>query len=594
MTYATTTIGSVIDEINRKYFLPSIQRPFVWSSSKVLALVDSLLRGYPVGAYMFWNVAPETKSGVSIYRFIEHYRDGNALNETASTDGRDVVLVLDGQQRMTSLLIGLRGTYAEKDRYARRGNPDAWKRQILHLDLLKDPDGSPDDDDEGEPGLAYGLRFAAVQPRNSHREHWIRVGSILEAPTEAGLERMAARVEAELHAGVTPYERQIAVKNLRRLHEVILVEEAVNYYTETRQSFDRVLDIFVRANDGGVKLGKSDLMMSMITSRWRGVGTSAKEEVARFVEHINRSLDKRNEITRDFVLKASLVLCELDVRYSLENFSRDAITTIETNWEAIKGAIEGAFRLINSFGITGENLTSVNAVLPIAYFLYRNPGTSFRGSSEFERVNARKMHRWLVQSLLTGSFAGSSDRTITLARRTIRDSLATDRNFPETALYAALATSGRLSRLDARGIEEVLELRHGKGKTFLALSLLYDGLDWGTAGLHVDHIIPQAMAARRVLQGQNLREDRISAIQSSVDRLGNLQLLPPSENMEKSDLSFDAWITSRDRRYLERHLIRDRPDLWRPAMLPKFVEERENLIRRRLSQLLSSHEEVAT
>ena len=58
--------------------------------------------------------------------------------------------------------------------------------------------------------------------------------------------------------------------------------------------------------------------------------------------------------------------------------------------------------------------------------------------------------------------------------------------------------------------------------------------------------MPQVRAGRRVLQGMNIPEHRIREITDSVDRLGNLQLLPGTENIEKSDLPFDAWITSRD------------------------------------------------
>lgn len=47
MTYASATIGSVIDDVNRKYFLPAIQRPYVWTAQQVITLFDSLMKGYP-------------------------------------------------------------------------------------------------------------------------------------------------------------------------------------------------------------------------------------------------------------------------------------------------------------------------------------------------------------------------------------------------------------------------------------------------------------------------------------------------------------------------------------------------------------------
>jgi hypothetical protein len=583
MSYASATIGSVIDDVNRTHFLPAIQRPYVWTAHQVITLFDSLMKGYPISSFMFWAVNQDTKRELRIYRFLEDYRPGRQ-NDAVSPDGRNVVLVLDGQQRLTSLMIGLRGTFAEKTKHARVNNPDAWTEKTLYIDLFKDPEGEVGED-EAEFGVTYGFHFLGAPPRNDHRQHWFKLGRILDYPTADDLEKMIGEVLGQMHRGATPFELDLAATTLRRLHAVIWSDEVINYYTETDQSVDRVLDIFVRANDGGTKLSKPDLLMSMITSKWPA--GSAREEVFGFVEHINKALPLPNAVTRDLVLKACLVLCDFDVKYSVSNFTGEAIAQIEARWPAIKLAIENTFRLVNRFGISGETLTSLNAVLPIAYYLFRTPEFSFRGSTEFERVNAREMQRWLIQSLLLGVFAGSSDRTISLARGAIREGLRSDRGFPAARLYDVLATNGRIARLDARAIEDLLALEYGKAKTFLALSLLYNGLDWSTGVYHIDHIVPQDRAGRRTLQGMNIPEHRIREITDSLNRLGNLQLLPGTENIEKRDLPFDAWITSRDRHYMDRHLIPDRLDLANAQMLPEFVREREKAIRQRLMRYAS-------
>ena len=578
MSYASATIGSVLDGVNRTYFLPAIQRPYVWTSHQVVTLFDSLMKGYPISSFMFWAVDQQTKREVKIYRFLENFRAGRQ-NDAASPDGREVVLVLDGQQRLTSLAIGLRGTFAEKTKGARVANPDAWTEKVLYIDLFKDPEGEAEEDD-AELGVTYGLKFHGTPPRSDHRHHWFKLGRILDYPDETGLDRLVSEITGQIHRGATAFERELAVTTLRRLHAVVWGEDLVNYYTEKSQSVDRVLDIFVRANDGGTKLSKPDLLMALITSKWPE--GSAREDVFGFVEHLNRNLALPNVVTRDLVLKACLVLCDQDVKYSVANFTAHVISLIEARWGEIKRALENTFRLVNSFGIGAENLSSLNAVLPIAYYLFKTPDFTFRGSTEFERVNREEMRRWLVQSLLVGAFAGSSDRTISLARATIRERLREGRGFPATHLYEALATNGRITQLDDRAVSDLLDLQYGKAKTFLALSLLYDGLDWTAGGYHVDHIIPQARAQRRVLQGMNIPESRIREIGATVNRLGNLQLLPAAENIEKSALPFDAWIAGRDRDYMARHLIPNRLDLAMAQKLPEFVREREKLIRGKL------------
>lgn len=578
MSYASATIGTVLDETNRKYFLPAIQRPYVWSSDQVIALFDSLMKGYPISSFMFWAVDQETKRELRIYRFLEHYRAGRQ-NESVSPEGREIVLVLDGQQRLTSLLIGLRGTFAEKAKHGRKSNPDAWTERTLFIDLLKDHVGEPDEE-HTEFGVTFGFAFHDIAPRNSSRSLWFKVGRILDAPKPEQLERLIDDILRQCHRGATDFERGVVVATVRRLHAIVWSDELINYLTEADQSVDRVLDIFVRANDGGTKLSKPDLLMSMITSKWP-TGT-AREQVFGFVEHINRSLALNNNLTRDVVLKACLVLCDFDVKYSVSSFTSEAISHVEARWPEIKRALENTFRLINRFGICSENLTSLNAVLPIAYYLFRSPDFTLRGSTEFEQATARQIQCWLIQSLLLGVFAGASDRTIALARGTIRDSLRSDRSFPAAQLYEVLATNGRISRLDARAVEELLNLKYGKTKTFLVLSLLQEGLDWNAGNYQVDHLIPQAAASRRVLQGMNIPEHRIREITDNVDRLGNLQLLQSFENNEKNDLNFDVWITGRDRHFMKRQLIPNRLDIARAQTLPEFVREREHLIRDRL------------
>ena len=323
------------------------------------------------------------------------------------------------------------------------------------------------ENEDVEFGVSYGLRFHAVAPRNDYRHQWFRVGDMLNHRGEEKLEALIDTTLTRVHHGVTPYERDLITTTLRRLHQVIWSDEVINYYTETSTSVDRVLDIFVRANDGGTKLSKSDLLMSLITSKWEN--RSARDEIFDFVDHINKELPQPNKITKDFVLKSCLVLSGFDVKYNVANFTQQSIAEIERNWPDIRDALERTFRYLNGLGLNAENLSSLNAVLPIAWFLYHAPGVTLRGTSEFDRQNARAIQRWLINSLLMGVFAGNSDRTISAARKTLKESRLVSREFPEAPLYHALALGGRMTRLDERAVEELLDLTYNRPRTFLAV-----------------------------------------------------------------------------------------------------------------------------
>jgi hypothetical protein len=583
MSYSSATIVAIVDQINRSYFLPAIQRPYVWEPDQIVALFDSLLKGYPISSFLFWELQPENTRNWEIYKFFEHFRYGDVHNEQADPDGRDVTLVLDGQQRLTSLLIGLRGSYTVKLKHKRWDNPAAWVQHRLYLDIFKDP-GTEDQEDREDFGITYGLKFAARPPENSLSQCWFKVGQILDFRDEDEFDRFKDELLDDLPGEVTRQQERIARRNLERLYRTIWKDDVIAFYTEKNQSYDRVLDIFIRANDGGSKLSKSDLLLSMITSKWDGV--NARDEIYGFVERLNNDLDRRNDLNKDFVMRSCLVISDLDHVYKVNNFTTDSLAVIQRKWPEIKQAVETTVRLINRFGIDRDTLTSMNALLPIAYYVSRLGQARLDGSTPFEARNRESIRRWLLGALLNNVFGGNSDQTIGIARSLVREGMDRSSDFPFMELSEGLQKRrGRTVAFDSNNTDALLDTRYGQRTCFLGLSTLYDEHNWGSTIYHIDHIIPRSLGTRKNLQQLGLPEQRIEEILQCVDRIGNLQLLPGRENSEKSNLEFFDWIGTRDEGFLDRHLIPPDPDLWTVEKLPEFVVAREQLIRQRMVRL---------
>jgi len=384
MSYRAETIATTVNRLNTQYFLPAIQREFVWRPAQIVKLFDSIMRGYPISSFLFWELQQQNRDKWDSYTFISKATQGGTHNEIANTNGvTQLTLVLDGQQRLTSLLLGLKGTYNVKKKYKRVNNPDAWSKQQLYLDILKDSTAE-DADEDGEYGVHYGFAFHEQAPKPTPVSYWVKVGKILDFDSESKFDDYRDTLLEALPDPTTKKQLNIARRNLERLYRTVWKDEVIAYYVEVDQEYDRVLDIFVRANEGGTKLSKSDLLLSMATSRWK----EAREEIYEFEDRLNTELTRKNDFDKDFIMKSCLVLTDLSVKYKVENFNNTNLGRIESSWKHIKSAIERGVDLSNYFGIDRDTLTSRNALVPLIYYLFNQPKKTLRETTAFAQRNA--------------------------------------------------------------------------------------------------------------------------------------------------------------------------------------------------------------
>lgn len=581
MPYKSEPMAAVLKNLNSRYFLPAIQREFVWDQDQVIELFDSIMRGYPISSFLLWELEDQNRDKWEIYKFIEHF-DQRRHNERATTHGvHQLTLILDGQQRFTSLLIGLKGSYTTKLKYKRWNDPGAFVKQSLYLDLLKDPKRDVDPD---KVEVLYGFTFSSTKPVNRPGEYHYKVGTILDFDSEdAFLDHLESLVEA-LPDSVTRGQQRVFRSNLQRLYRAVWKDDVVAYYTEHDQSYDRVLDIFVRANEGGTKLSKSDLLLSMVTSQWSGV--NARDEIYGFVDRLNYELTRSNDFDKDFVMKTCLVVSDLPVQYKVDNFSDKNLSIIQKRWPLIKSATEATVELVNGFGIDRDTLTSRNALIPIVYYLAKIPGVTLGSNSSFDVTNADSVRRWILMVLLNNVFGGSSDTLLTETRQVITDAFDEGhKDFPVEAIGKQLRSHGRSAGFDEAAINNFLEIGYGRRESFLALSMLYDDRNWGTVTYHRDHIFPKSQFSAAALKRACIPESDWAKYTGCRDMIGNLQLLTAAENQEKSGKDFAQWLAGRDSGYRKRHLIPGDKDLYDFSRFLDFLDSRETLIRERLVKL---------
>lgn len=559
MEYRSIRISDLIKGINRELYLPAIQRELVWGHERIERLFDSIMEDFPIGSFLFWNLEQENKREWPIYEFIREYNEELPHNPLANMDGvnRDISLVLDGQQRITSLFVGLRGSY--RYFYYR------WRKTRLYLDLLK----TPQPNDENPEELTFGFSFREdAEPSSNQEQLWYLVGQILDfEDAEDAKSDMKEKLD-----GLPELKKDNANKLIGRLHNRIHTRLVGNYYEETSQDYDKVLQIFVRANAAGQPLEYSDLLLATATAKWQTY--DARSEIHDFTDLLNDTGNRFN-FGKDFVLKACLYLCEsLPIQYKVKNFTRSNLLTIEKNWQVIKDSLETTVRLVSRYGLHSKNIVAPLALLPIAFYLMKRGDFNFDTSSKDDDVTAQEaIRKWLVFATLKNAFGGASDTTLSRLRIILRE-LGPQSAFPCDDMYKSLEIEPSLNDDE---IDRILGYGYQGRYTNLILSLVYPDLYWKDTTFHIDHIYPQAEFSRRELKKRRYNEDKVEDYTARSDTLCNLQLLTESENLSKNDLGFDDWITTRDDSFKSRHHIPEMKDYGFDSFLD-FTKARADLL----------------
>jgi hypothetical protein len=559
MEYTPVRVSDIIRQVNQDVFLPAIQREFVWGTDRVERLFDSIMADFPIGSFLYWRLEQKNKDEWPVYEFIREFDGESPHNPPANMAGitKDITLVLDGQQRITSLFIGLRGSF--RYFYYR------WRKTRLYLNLLKSPVPNEDNPEE----LTYGFAFReGAEAVGDSPQLWYRVGRILDFEDA---EDAKGDMRSQL-ALLTEEQQAVAYRLLGRLHNRIHTTLVGNYYLERSQDYDKVLQVFVRANSSGQPLEYSDLLLATATAKWDKL--DARSEIHNFTTSLNL-IGGGYGFGKDFVLKACLYLSEnLPIQYKVKNFTRKNLRTIEDNWEKIKQSLSVTVRLISRFGFSDKNVVAPSALLPIAFFLMKRGNLSFDTSSKAEDADAQVViRRWFIFSTLKNAFGSSSDTTLTRLRELLNTCGPTT-PFPADALYTSLDIK---PRLDESELDRILGYGYQGRYTNLVLSLLYPDRDWRDAVFHEDHIFPQAEFQVRGLKRRGYDDAKVQSYISKFNVIPNLELLTDSENLSKNATPFDEWIQTRDVAFRKRHLIPELPTFGFDSF-EDFVKARTALI----------------
>jgi hypothetical protein len=537
------------------FWLPNIQRPFVWTEEQICRLFDSILRQYPISTLLVWK----TKLPIRRRKFIDHFKPEhvNQLSTfAAAVNTKKKGLVLDGQQRLQSLYIGLCGSFEGRE---------------LYFDILSGDVTAPED-------IKYRFRFLDSK---TTAFPWIKFQDLVSGIINPVI--LSKELTANAGRPLSEAEQAKIAEHVGLIFLTFQGDDGIGYqeldsidhpemYTE-----NDVVEVFIRANSGGTKLGKSDLLFSLLTTAW--------DEADQRMEDLLSQLNKYDfEFTRDFVLKTCLTLLKKGARYEVEKFrSLGVREDIEANWESICKAILDVLDFVRgkTFIRCDKAIPSYLALIPLIYARYH-----------FEEAwkSAKDQETFLLRSLLAGAFSGSPDQLID----TLTAVVDIQKAFHSDMILGMIREAGRSIAISK---DRLWAMGYESDQIHLLFNLLYRDFNYTPAYdrnfPQVDHIFPQSILKKIKSKNPDTGRMDLQKYRAPVrDQLANCMLLTADENGAggKRDIPPEEWFKNKSEEYLTLHMIPKDEDLWKLENFERFVEERKKLIAEKCGYLLLSEQ----
>ncbi|MGO8061452.1 DUF262 domain-containing protein [Rhizobium johnstonii] len=361
------SITQLVQEIDAgEVVLPAIQRDFVWSEDQIETLLDSLLRGYPIGIALLW----ETYESIQVRRFSKDYRTDIIHKFSDNPRGRRVRMVLDGQQRLNSLYVALKGTYNGKTLFfdvLSGRHSDDYSEQKFRFKFATDSE-------------MKAINLHAAEAPDRANAYWLSFGSLTSispiemARTRADIvSKMQLKEDDQLRLEANLREAQHALTTNAELLKTQVIDANLPTDSSARKTAFDILEIFVRINRQGVPLKRSDLIVSMLRLYW----PEASDLLPAFIAELNSSSNLNFD--NDFVIRCMFAVSGLGTRLDFE------LLRNKKNIEKLKGTYVGCFDAIRSTRDFIKNdckidntrlLGSISTLVPFVFYLYHCPNKS--------------------------------------------------------------------------------------------------------------------------------------------------------------------------------------------------------------------------
>jgi hypothetical protein len=513
------TIEQVLSEDFSRYVLPLIQRDYVWDAEDVKDMIDSLINGYPIGII----ILVKTDIDLPSIPLIDIKGENNSNKEK--------MYVLDGQQRLTSLLL-IR---------------DGWKikREGQTIEISPIFYNPVDGKLYVKGRRSTGIDFSSLIRKCMHKES-----------AESYLLHTLAFLQE---------------KFLQRPIAFYIIEIKKDGESEEK-IYQDMAEIFTRINRSGVRLGNLEMFLSFFASSSIG-----KEEIVKLHKEMNKNFSMDLEPIIRFVFSnlgltqskisnvQSFKKATEDIK---EKFKKEDILNII---EKCKNAIISTMEILHtSLGITSTQiLPSETALVPLFQYLYHREG-------KINELEKEHMMKWFVLASFNGIYSSQTDSRLENDLKTIKGAAE---NFPYNDLLISMKNEigkNEISEGDFKSIDfNILRGSAGKRYLFMLYILLHknNANDWGGIPLHKKKF--NELARHHIFPGDSLKEKYDETMRN---HLGNLTFIDKNYNERLQNELPEDYLQEIDEEALKAHFIPLDKQLWKMENYEKFVNERVDLL----------------
>jgi hypothetical protein len=516
-----------------KYFLPSFQRQYVWDEDDIKDLVDSIINNYPIGTIILWK--PSNPSLAEIDPF------SRPLIDLPNKKSSEIFYVIDGQQRLTSLLLLFNNW-----KITRNGE------EVAVIPISYNPSNK---------------KFYKSESRGIDLSKLVKAFCLDDVKALTDLTKEVDKNSLD--------EMKTKIKRILKYPLPICIMETSD---ENEKTFRSMAEAFIRVNKFGVRIGNLELMLSFLAG---AVSGSLKKRIRDLYEDLYTDFEiDLQPIVRfafsNFGLKQTQISKVEQFKSNIEKISQYPQNNIDTIFSKCHVALKLVLDLLEQeLGITSSRLLpSQTSLIPLAtYFYARN----INSLEELDKQDIKNMTYWFILTSFNGYYSSHTDTKLDQDLEIIKTSNA----FPYDRLLSNMSNKKSKVKITFEDIKRGLHFNvlrlQGRSYLFLLYVILVKNMadDWTglllykrkISELAKHHIFPKDFLEK------NLTSDDPDTKEILVNNLSNITFIHKDINSEIEDKSPEEYLPNYINS-IQKHFIPSDKNMWKLEQYSTFLDYR--------------------